>query len=174
MISIAFAADQLERLMGMTGFPRGKESERYILEVRSAIQSAKTEAAAAQTVTDILRNHKRFPSVSDIYEAIGEENSRCGPPERQQEPVYGCKRCQDFGYFGGHLPPHLYAGPWKWCDCHAAVEYRDAEPGLVDEANRVRQLLIDRFASATYRGAKRKIGPDPMTPLVDEIYSGEF
>jgi hypothetical protein len=174
VISTSYALQQLERIMGMVGFPKGRESGSYVAEMRKALEFSRDERAAELAITEILREFKRCPSVADLLEAVATESLRNAPEERYVEPKCDCKRCQDFGYFGGNLPPHPYAGPWKWCDCYAATESRAAEPGLVDEANRVRSLLIDKFASTTFRGAKRKNGADPMTPLVDEIYGGEF
>ena len=174
MISTSFAVDQIARLMGMVGFPRGKESQKYVEEMYKAVQSARSEVVAERAVTDMLWEFKRCPAVADIYEAMSEENAR-----GLDEPVFAaqhhrCARCQDCGHYGGHLPPHPYAGPWKWCDCIAGRERQEREPNLVDEANANRDKLIARFASATFRGIKRNTGPDPMTPLVDEIYFGEF
>ncbi len=92
MISVAAAADQLERIQGMVGFPRGRESEKYALEMRLAIQSARSEAIARQVVSDILREFKRCPAVADIYEAINEENNR-GPSREQPK----CELCHGAG-----------------------------------------------------------------------------
>ena len=166
MISVAFAADQLERLMGMVGFPRGKEAERYVLEMRKAIQSARSEAVAIQTVSDLLREFKRCPAVSDIYEAMGDENARGMDNPVFVVPNYRCSRCQDCGHYGGHLPPNPYAGPWKWCDCIAGKERQELEPKLVDEANANRDKLIHRFAASIKR--------DDAWKSVGEVYNGEF
>ncbi len=173
MISIAFAADQLERLMGMTGFPRGKESERYIKEMRGAIQMANSEAIAEQIILDLLREFRRCPAVADILEAVFAENDRAPKQVVSVAVQHRCLRCKDFGYLGGHLPPHKAAGAWQWCICGAAQESRDAEPGLVDEANRIREKLIAYFASKTFKGKRRAKAVDDMKPL-EEIYLGEF
>ena len=58
------------------------------------------------------------------------------------ERVTHCNRCKDAGMFGGKLPPGQYAGPWKWCDCVAAVELRDREPDAVEKANKARDRLM--------------------------------
>ncbi len=172
MISSSYALQQLERIMGLVGFPRGKDSGSYVAEMRKAVEFARDEPAAERAITGILREFKRCPSVADILTAVATESVRNAPEERYVEPVYGCRRCQDFGYLGGHLPPHAYAGPWKWCDCAASKETRDAEPGLVDEANRVRQLLIERFPDGVVK-AKRLGRMDPQE-LREDRYFGEF
>ncbi len=172
MISIAFAADQLERLMGMIGFPKGKESERYIIELRQAIESSRSEKVAAQVVTDILRNHKRFPSVSDIYDAVSEENSRYGSKESYAAPSYGCQQCNDFGFFGGHLPPHPESDAWQWCVCGAANRRKFEDPDTVAECNRVRQLPISKFPDGKIK--LRKVGGLDPQELREDRYFGEF
>lgn len=52
-----------------------------------------------------------------------------------------CRRCQDFGYYGGKLAGE-FAGEWKWCDCAAGRERQSSESGLVDEANAARAKLL--------------------------------
>ena len=52
--------------------------------------------------------------------------------------------------YGGKLPPSQYAGPWKWCSCHAAAELRDREPDAVDQANKARERLLS-LGSASER-----------------------
>ena len=76
MISEDFAILQLERIMGMVGFPRGKDAGSYIREMRKALEGARTQEIARQVIDDILREFKRCPSVADIYENISEENNR--------------------------------------------------------------------------------------------------
>ena len=82
MISEDYAIGQLERIMGMVGFPRGKDSGSYVREMRKALASARTEAIAEQVISDILREFKRCPAVSDIWDAVSEENHR----GRTEEP----------------------------------------------------------------------------------------
>src|ERR1017187_2534739 len=88
MISDSYAIGQLERIMGMVGFPRGKDSGSYVREMRKALASARTEAIAEQGISDILREFKRCPAVADIYDAVSEENNRI-PAERAPY----CARC---------------------------------------------------------------------------------
>lgn len=173
MISEAFAIDQLGRIMGMVGFPKGRDSGSYIKEMRKAIQCARSEAIAEQTISDLLREFKRCPSVADIYEAVTAENHRGDSAPVFAEQHHRCGQCQDSGYHGGELPPHPDARPWRWCVCVAMRERREKEPNLVAEANANREKLIARFAGKTFRGPKRGTPPDDMTPLA-EIYHGDF
>lgn len=168
MISIAFASDQLERLAGMVGFPRGKEAESYVREMRTAIQTAENEGIAEQAVSDILREFRRCPAVADLYEAMRNRNESIATEEPIRRENYRCSRCQDCGFYGGHIGGR-YAGPWKWCDCAASWAKQAGDPHLVDDSNVVREKLLHKFPSAKGRSAPA----DPMRP-VQEIYYGEF
>ena len=53
-----------------------------------------------------------------------------------------CRRCKGDGFYGGQIGTS-FDGPWKWCDCLAGVEKKNAEPGLVDEANAAREKLLN-------------------------------
>jgi hypothetical protein len=172
MISEAFAIDQLERLMGMVGFPRGKDAGSYVKEMRKAIQCARTEAIAEGAVSGMLREFRRCPAVADIYETMSKENAR-----GFDEPVFAqqhhrCARCQDCGHYGGHLPPNPYAGPWRWCDCIAGKERQEREPHLVEEENRVRETLLLRFPDG--KPNLRKIPRIDPQELREDRYFGEF
>src|ERR1019366_6576127 len=115
MISVAFAADQLDRLMGMVGFPIGREKARYVLEMRKAIQSARSEAVAEQAVSDMLRAHTRCPAVADIYTAMSEENARGEDTPVFVVPHYRCSLCGDSGIVGGIFNGKgRDAGPARW------------------------------------------------------------
>jgi len=254
MISNAFAADQLARIMGMVGFPKGPDSDEYVKEMRKAIMGALSEAVAERVVSDILREFKRCPAVSDLYEAVSDENSRVGGirapkcaecggngavtfwvlvtyhgrsmnvkametlpgfdvekakefgkelrwddgPITPENPFAGdnqqiitaakpcrcklegpilassasCKRCDDCGHYGGDLPPSRYAGPWKWCNCATAMERKNREPNLVDEANRVRDGLLAKFPDGKI--ALRRIPRMDSQELREDRYFGDF
>jgi hypothetical protein len=90
-----------------------------------------------------------------------------------------CSRCHGHGILGGRLSGE-YAGPWRWCDCLAARERMDREPGSIGTANMARDKLlslktqkkpIDRRQKTLVSAANRIIN---VEPLVGEVYNGEF
>ena len=126
----------------------------------------------AEAARQLSKNLQWDDGSADNQQIVtGARACECRP---EDAVVARCDRCQDCGYYGGRLPPHSYAGPWKWCDCIAGRERQEREPNLVDEANANREKLIARFASATFRGVKRNTPGGNMAPLVDEVYLGEF
>lgn len=78
-----------------------------------------------------------------------------------------CNRCRDHGFYGGQLSG-VFAGPWKWCNCLHGLERRNSEPGLVDEANKAREALLE--AADRAKGIRK---PRPSV-VAEESYSGEF
>ena len=81
--------------------------------------------------------------------------------------------------FGGKLPPGQYAGPWKWCDCVAAVELRGREPSAVDDANKARDRLLslDRTSANPAVPAAPRAQPDTAhqpSMFWKDDYKGEF
>ncbi len=88
-----------------------------------------------------------------------------------------CTRCHGHGFYGGKLSGD-YAGPWKWCDCLAAKERMDTEPGLIGTANMARDKLLALRARATKQAprtlvcaANRIVNAEP---LVGDGYNGDF
>ena len=93
MISQEQALVQLERIMGMVGFPKGRESGTSIAEYRRAMETSRTPEIAARVVDDILREFKRSPAVSDIWEMVSEENNRDASTESEPR----CSACDGTG-----------------------------------------------------------------------------
>jgi hypothetical protein len=168
MISAEYALSQLERIMGMVGFPKGPDSGSYVKEMRLAIQTAPSETIAERVISDILREFRRCPAAADIYTALRDEGQKLEPPPEYSEHHH-CARCQDCGFYGGFLTGR-YAGVWKWCDCEAAQRRRAVEARVVDEANVAREKLLRLMAPAQ---SGRNKPDDPLRP-VQEIYHGDF
>lgn len=79
---------------------------------------------------------------------------RHGSPIARQAPF--CKRCQDFGYYGGQLRGE-FAGVWKWCDCRAGQDAALNNPAIVDESNEARLKLLAIPTGDTARGGYRNL-----------------
>jgi hypothetical protein len=150
MISDIEAAKQIERLSQLDYFPREKNQAAALKELRLAVESANTVEIAALVIADIMAYQTETPKPAALRAAIWEMNEKlksAPPPIATSAPSASshCGRCQGFGYFGGYIGGPRHA-PWQWCDCKNAKRAQFESPNLVDEANRVRDKLIKRFA----------------------------
>jgi hypothetical protein len=85
-------------------------------------------------------------------------------------PTDRCSRCNGDGIYGGKLPPDKYAGPWRWCTCPAATFRREAEPNAVEDANRVRDTLIQIGEKASKQSNLKQV----VQAAEDDGYKGAF
>jgi hypothetical protein len=168
------AGNEIGRLVGLDYFPTNRAA---IEELVTVLSLSETDIIATAVINAWLEESRERPTPADLRRLVASHNeARRERISRQLHIVpvrHRCPRCQDCGFFGGYLPPHPYAGPWKWCDCIIAREKQHSEPGVVEDANAAREKLIGRFAGRVYRGTCRNRPPDDMTPLA-EIYHGDF
>ena len=168
MIDRKFAGDQIARLIGLKFFPSARSEQ---VELVTMLTYSRNEVIAMAVINEWLEGSSERPAPADIRRIVASHNEAAEQREKQEAQSvpthYGCRTCQDDGFYGGQLGG-VYAGPWKWCQCFAGDEKRRCEPNLVAEANEVREILLKGFADPKKPGM-RQAGAAAM----DE-YSGEF
>lgn len=167
---------QVSRLEQMEKFPHGPEAKK---DLGAALAYCDSLEEAREVISEFVNDARagiKCPLVGDIREVIDQRRSRKVIPFRpvitvEYTPSANyCGRCQNCGYYGGHLDGR-YAGPWKWCDCQAAKLMQREEPDALDEMNAIREKLIRRVASTKKPSAPR-VKTD-LKPAIEE-YHGEF
>lgn len=188
MIETKFATEQLDRLSGLSFFPRPVKgdtaSQAAFRELRLALECAATDSIGKQVVDDWLRNHAEAPKPAELRAAAYDENKRLeGEEDQKFKPPPArhahCPQCQDYG-----IVESIEAGDVRsmacYCDCSAGR-------GLIANAHgpdeRCRPL--GRQCPECVNGARRKLigvqnrnrlkppKDGEMKPLA-EVYSGEF
>src|ERR1700678_11476 len=115
MISPTEAAAQLERLSGLDFYPRAKDQDAAVKELRLAAQSAETAGILRQVVDDWVSTQRECPKPADLRRLIWERNESTNSATPEKPEKWDCMRCHDSGLYGGILAGR-YAGPWKWCE----------------------------------------------------------
>jgi len=142
---------QITRLEQLDKFPFGPEAKK---DLGAALANAESLDEARFTIDEFVqgaRAGEKCPLSGDIVALIQQRHARSHPvlvmpaAETQAPKSTHCGKCQGFGYFGGYIGGGRHA-PWEWCDCRNAQRACYESPDLVDEANRVREKLIKRFA----------------------------
>ena len=152
MIDAKVALRQVTRLAQMWRYPKGEPAA--MNELVMAVSAANSEAIAATVIQgylDTAKSDTLCPMPAEIRGAIYDANEKANP-EAPERTHYHCQRCQDFGFYGGHIGGP-YAGPWKVCSC-AAGRGKDQ---IVDDANTVRTKLT----------APRLPHPGGLAPVAD-------
>lgn len=166
MIEEKLAKDQIRRLSGLDGFPKDTKA---IHELVLALMVCTKDSQAINLITDILGEAQRAPAPAVIrtmaYERQEAERAAKVQPIRR---AAHCPQCHDAGYHGGGLPGTKNCGPWQWCDCAAAREERQRNPGVVDAANAARDKLLAKYPNA------RSMDEIIKAHVSKDRYVGEF
>lgn len=180
MIGILFAQEQVGRLLGLKCFVSNEHKAAAVKEMERAMQAAHDIASAMNFVNDWLAEQNEWPTPAQIRQLLfeahaGRQEYKPDAETYAPDPSH-CKRCQNFGAYGGKIGTK-YDGEWKWCDCEAAREKQRIEPDLVVIANQERNELIERLAKAPRLIGRN--GPHSnvirtIAAISNEDYHGEF
>jgi len=180
MIGILFAQEQVARLLGLKCFVSNEHKASAITEMEKAMQTAHNIAAAMAFANDWLAEQNEWPTPAQIRQLLfeahqGRQEYRPDAETYAPDPLH-CKRCQNFGAYGGKIGTK-YDGEWKWCDCEAAIEKRRVEPDLVVLANETRNRLIEIISKSPKmigRSGPRSNVIRTIAAISNEDYHGEF
>lgn len=173
MIETKFATEQLERLSGLSFFPKpikgDTASQAAFRELRLALECATSGAVAKRVVDNWIREATEAPKPADLRKMVYDENDRIEREERAQyrppTPIaMRCQRCQDTGVVestDGGVESVASA-----CCCE-----RSAKPDLIDKLNGARRRLsamgMRGLPTPSFRRAAKM-------RTVAEVYNGEY
>lgn len=190
MIDSKFAGQQIDRLSGLSFFPKATKGDTAgqaaYKELRLALECAASEAIGKIVIDDWLRNNADAPKPAELRGLAYAENERLEraeaakykpPPPKQAH----CYQCKDFGITetigdGGDVRSIA-----AYCDCLVGRERRLQAHGpdtrcrppvnpCVDCTNAARRKLI---ALANQTRIKPSTKDSPMRH-VGEVYNGDF
>jgi hypothetical protein len=175
MIESKFASEQIDRLSGLSFFPKPVKgdtaAQAAYKELRLALECAATDAIGKLVVDDWLKNSADAPKPAQLRKAAYDENERLEleeaskyrPPAPRQAHCY---QCQDFG-----IAENVDAGDIRsvasYCDCTKGRERR-AWPNDAyspERVNAARRKLIAARVIPTEGAAMRHVA---------DVYRGEF
>lgn len=76
MVDPAVVAREISRLVGLDGYPRGKDGEPAVFELREVLSKAPHRDAAHRIVSDWLESQTRCPKPSELRAKVAEIRSR--------------------------------------------------------------------------------------------------
>ena len=143
MIETKFATEQLERLSGLSFFPRPVKSDTAsqaaFRELRLALECATSDAIAKRVVDDWIRQSPEAPKPAELRKLVYDEIDRAEREDRARykPPTVAaarCQRCQDTGI----------AESVKTADTSSSASVCDCGQGSVTAAEEVESINASR------------------------------
>lgn len=175
MIQSKFAGEQIDRLSGLSFFPKpvkgDTQAQAAYKELRLALECAATDAIGKLVVDDWLKTNADAPKPAELRGLVWVENERLErreadkfkpPPAR----VAHCSQCQDFGIVESITADEIRSIAC-YCDCPAGREQQSQKP--VERINAARRKLI----ASENKGRITPVKAGDVRHVAD-VYRGEF
>ena len=176
MIDKKHAGNEIGRLIGQDYFPSDPAA---IRELVTALSFSATEIIATVVINEWLEEKTNRPTPADLRRLVASHNERFREDQKRYQDtrpiVYGCRRCQDCGLYGGQVGTGEFDGPWKWCECRSGIDRKQKELEQVESSMR----QFDSVAEAFLARVKliRRLGNKPimaMSQAHEDVYYGEL